>query len=375
MSDSVAPIPIAFCITGLQPGGAERALVQIVRRLNREKWAPVVYSLTGTGSLADELRLAGIPTEILHTHSPWDARIIWRLAKKLKAQKPVLLQTFLFHANLAGRFAACLAGVPHVLSGIRVSEKRTNGHLFLDRWTNSLVDLNICVSQSVADFSIEQGKLRASKVTVIPNGVEFEVFDTAEAMDLSPWEIPSEAKVILFVGRLDPQKAPGDLLTAFAGFAEQAADFHLFFVGDGPLKAELQQNASQLPCASRVHFAGWQPQIPQLMQAADCLVLPSLWEGMPNVVLEAMASGLPVISTAVDGVSELIQNGEQGVLVATGSPAEIQLALQSLNTRPAEFRKMAENAQNTVKKEFTWDSITHKYELIYEKILASRAGF
>lgn len=375
MSDSVAPIPIAFCITGLQPGGAERALVQIVRRLNREKWAPVVYSLTGTGPLADELRLAGIPTEILHANSPWDARIIWRLAKKLKAQKPVLLQTFLFHANLAGRFAASLAGVPHVLSGIRVSEKRTNGHLFLDRWTNSLVDLNICVSQSVADFSVQQGKLSESKVTVIPNGVEFEVFDTAEAMDLSPWGIPQEAKVILFVGRLDPQKAPGDLLTAFACFAEQVADFHLLFVGDGPLKAELQQNASQLPCTSRVHFAGWQPQIPQLMQAADCLVLPSLWEGMPNVVLEAMASGLPVISTAVDGVSELIQNGEQGVLVATGSPAEIQQALQALYTRPAVFHKMAENAQNTVKKEFTWDSIAHKYELMYEKILASRAGF
>ena len=372
MSDGASPIPIAFCVTGLQPGGAERALVQIVKRLNREIWAPVVYSLTGTGPLADELQSAEIPTEILHAHSPWDARIIWRLAKKLKAQKPVLLQTFLFHANLAGRFAARLSGVPHVVSGIRVSEKRQNRHLFLDRWTNGLVDLNICVSQSVAEFSVQQGKLSESKVTVIPNGVDFELFDTAEAMDLSPWGIPSDAKVILFVGRLDPQKAPGNLLTAFADFAEQASDFHLLFVGDGPLKAELQQSASQLACASRIHFAGWQPQIPQLMRAADCLMLPSLWEGMPNVVLEAMASGLPVISTSVDGISELIQNGEQGALVAPGSCVEIQQALFNLSAQPALFQKMAENAQNTVKKEFTWDSIARKYELVYEKILSIR---
>jgi len=372
LSDSVAPIPIAFCVTGLQPGGAERALVQIVKRFNRDRWAPVVYSLTGTGPLADELQTAGIPTEILHAHSPKDIRIIWRLAQKFKAQKPVLLQTFLFHANLAGRFAALLSGVPHVVSGIRVSEKRKNGHLFLDRWTNSLVDLNVCVSQSVARFSVQQGRLSESKVTVIPNGVDFELFDTAEALDLSPWGISSDAKVILYVGRLDPQKAPGDLLTAFAGFAERVSDFHLLLVGDGPLKAVLQQRVSQLPCASRIHFAGWQSQIPELMKAADCLMLPSLWEGMPNVVLEAMASGLPVISTDVDGVSELIQPGEQGTLVTPGSPREIQEALLDLSTRTSVYQKMAGNAQDTVKKEFTWNSIAQKYEQIYEKILAPR---
>src|SRR5690606_35409684 len=129
----------------------------------------------------------------------------------------------------------------------------------------------------------------------------------------------------------EPQKAPDDLLTAFAGFAPDAAEFHLLFAGEGPLKADLQQKVKTLSCADRIHFCGWQARVPQLMRAATCLVLPSLWERMPNVVLEAMASGLPVISTRVDGVSELIQHGEQGTLVATGSPAEIQQALQDLN--------------------------------------------
>lgn len=363
------PVPIAFCITGLQPGGAERALVQIVKRLNRERWSPVVYSLTGAGPLVDELEKAGIPIQILDVKSSWDFRIIWRLAQKLKSQKPVLLQTFLFHANLAGRFAARLAGIKHTVSGIRVSEKRKNGHLLLDRWTNRLVELNICVSQSVADFSVQHGKLSESKVAVIPNGVDFELYDTAEAMDLSHWEIPGDAKVVLFVGRLDPQKAPGNLLLAFDQFAEQNSHFHLLFVGDGPLRADLEQEASQLACAKRIHFAGWQPQIPQLMKASSCLVLPSLWEGMPNVVLEAMAASLPVISTVVDGVTELIQDGVQGTLVACDSPVELQRALQDFSGHPEDFHQMAMNAQDTVKKRFTWESIAQKYELIYENLL------
>lgn len=370
MADQTRPVQIAFCITGLQPGGAERALVQIVTRLNRERWAPVVYSLTGTGPLVERLDAAGVPTEILEVQSTWDVRIIWKLARKLKSQKPLLLQTFLFHANLAGRLAGKLAGIPHIVSGIRVSEKRKNGHLMLDRLTNRLVELNICVSQSVADFSIQQGKLQDSKVTVIPNGVDFELFDTAEPLDLSPWGIPAGAKVVLFAGRLDPQKAPHDLLTAFEPFAQEADDFHLLFVGEGPLKAELQQKAGTLTCADRIHFSGWQAQVPQLMRAATCLVLPSLWEGMPNVVLEAMASGLPVISTRVDGVSELIQDGEQGTLVATGRPAEIQQALRKLSTQPARFIEMAETAQDLVKNEFTWDSIADRYDQIYAQLLS-----
>jgi len=195
------------------------------------------------------------------------------------------------------------------------------------------------------------------------------LYNNAEAMDLSLWGIPAAAKVVLFVGRLDPQKAPGNLLTAFDQFAVQNSEFHLLFVGDGPLKTELEQNASQLACAKRIHFAGWQSQIPQLMKASSCLVLPSLWEGMPNVVLEAMAAALPVISTVVDGVGELIQDGDQGTLVACDSPTEIQQALLELSTRPEEFQQMAVNAQNIVKKEFTWDSIAQKYELVYENLL------
>ncbi len=369
LAEPTRPIPIAFCITGLQPGGAERALVQIVTRLNRDRWAPVVYSLTGTGPLVNNLRAAGIPTEILEVHSAWDVRIIWKLAHKLKIQKPLLLQTFLFHANLAGRLAGKLAGIPHIVSGIRVSEKRKNGHLLLDRLTSRLVDLHVCVSQSVADFSIQQGKLPASKVVVIPNGVDFELFDSAEPLDLSSWGIPPDAKVVLFVGRLDPQKAPHDLLTAFERFSRQAADFHLLFVGEGPLKAELLQRAVALSCAERIHFSGWHAQVPQLMKAATCLVLPSLWEGMPNVVLEAMASGLPVISTRVDGVCELIRDGEQGTLVATGEPAEIQQALNNLDTQTARFIEMAEAAQALVKNEFTWTSIADRYDRIYANLL------
>ena len=251
-----------------------------------------------------------------------------------------------------------------------MSEKRRNGHLLLDRLTNRLVELNVCVSQSVADFSIQTGHLPADKVTVVPNGVEFERFAHARPADLSGWKIPADAKVILSVGRLDPQKAPGDLLSAFLAFAEQAPEFHLLFVGDGPLRSTLEERAASSTCASQIHFAGWQPQIPELMQAADCLVLSSLWEGMPNVVLEAMAAGLPVISTHVDGIGELIQSGEQGTIIEIGSMAQLRQALTDFRTSPTQFLKMAENSQSLVEQEFTWESIARKYDQIYSRILS-----
>ncbi len=128
------PSSIALCITDLDAGGAEKALVQIARRLDRAVWDPVVYCLSQRGVLADDLEQAGIPTHCLNA-GPRDLLVILRLARLLRRQKPVLLQTFLFHGNLAGRLAAALAGVPVVVSGIRVAEREKTWHLRLERWT------------------------------------------------------------------------------------------------------------------------------------------------------------------------------------------------------------------------------------------------
>ena len=367
MSDST-PTRIAFCITDLDPGGAERALVQIVSRLDRQRWEPRVYCLSGPGSLVDELEQREIPVTCLGATRAWQVWILRRLAACLKDFQPELLQTFLFHGNLLGRLAGRWAKVPHIIAGIRVAEKRSLLPLRLDRWTNSLVQCNICVSQAVADFTVNQGKLPREKVIVIPNGVDVERFQQAVPADLTALGIPADAKTALFVGRLDPQKSPATLLDAAGLLLDEFPELHVLFVGDGPLRDQLAADIARHQWEHRIHFAGWRPNVPEIMRACDCLVLPSEWEGMPNVVLEAMAAGLPVVASDVEGVRELLDHQQSGLIIPPHSAPLLAEALRQILSQPEAAAAMACKAQTIADKEFTWDHITSQYETAYRQL-------
>jgi glycosyltransferase involved in cell wall biosynthesis len=270
-----------------------------------------------------------------------------------------------------------MARVPHVVSGIRVAERRSRFRLWLDRSTDRWVTRHVCVSEAVAKFSIEQGGLPADKVVVIPNGVDGERFQTATAADLSQFGIPPGTPVVLSVGRLDPQKAPLDLLAALRMLAKRRDDFHALFVGDGPLLGELQSAIAASALNGRVHLLGRRDDVPELMQAASCLALPSLWEGMPNVVLEAMAAGLPVVATEVEGSTELLrpggESGDFGLLVPPNSPEGMSAALDRVLNTSEEVTAMALASQHHVIEHFTWDSVTKSCCQLYHSLLNQTA--
>ena len=376
MPSSSSPIPIAFCITDLDVGGAERALVNLVTRLDRREWSPVVFCLSGRGALVRELESAHVPVTCLGANRDDGffrrLRTVWRLARELRAlsPRPRLLQTFLFHANLAGRIAGRLAGIKRIVSGIRVAEKRARWHLCLDWLTNWLVDLNVCVSQSVADFTRERGRLRASKIIVVPNGVEYERFAQAEPADLMSLGIPRESRVIVTVGRLDEQKGHRFLIEAFSSVLREHRDARLLIVGEGPLREELQALARQLGVDDAICFAGHRDDVPALLRASQYFVLPSLWEGMPNVVLEAMAAGVPVIATSVEGVLELIEPDRTGLVVKVGNAAEIASALNRLLGASELSKQLAQAAQQAVRERFTIDNSSKKYGQAYHQLLS-----
>src|SRR5580692_3741473 len=168
---------LALCITDLNVGGAERCLVEVATRLDRNRFSPVVYCLAatprpGAPTLIPELQSAGLEVACLGARKATDfPATVARLAGMLRKRETQIVQTFLFHANLVGRFAAWRTGVPHVLCGIRVAERRSSWHLWLDRMTHRLVDRYVCVSQSVADFTASTARLPADKFVVIPNGI------------------------------------------------------------------------------------------------------------------------------------------------------------------------------------------------------------
>ena len=368
------PIRIAFCITDLEVGGAERMFVELVTRLDRRRWEPRVFCLSGPGALVESLQASNIPVTCFGAKSVRNLGVIWQLATELKTFHPALLQSFLFHANLLGRIAAWWARVPYIVCGIRVAERRSRMPLWLDRLTQCLVDHNICVSRAVAEFSIHNSGLKASKVSVIANGVDFQRFATATAMDRGSLGL-SAAPLVLFVGRLDPQKAPFVLLEAFERLISRHADWQLLFVGEGPLRSSMTEWVVEHRLNSSVHFVGWRPDVPQLLKAADLLVLPSLWEGMPNIVLESMAAGLPVVVSRVEGTEELICDGESGLLATPGSVEDLEQQIEKVLIDRVFSTKLSKAAQQTVAKEFTLDAMVLSYEQLYLRLLENDARF
>jgi glycosyltransferase involved in cell wall biosynthesis len=366
-----APTRIAFCITDLDAGGAERALVQIVTRLDRNRWEPFVFCLSGEGELSAVLREAGIPVVCLGAgRKRHGLRVVWELSKRLAKLRPTILQTFLYHANIAGRLAGKAARIPLIVSGIRVAEKRGPLRLWFDRATGWMIARHICVSQDVAAFSAARGGLPVAKIRVIPNGVDAARLAEAQPADLTQFGIPAGSRTLLYVGRLDPQKGPFVLMAAVRELLPRYPEVHVLVVGDGPLGVKLRAWATKVGLSERVHFIGRRNDVPSLMRAAEIFVLPSLWEGLPNVVLEAMAAGVPVIASRVEGISDLLVDDRTGIVVPANSSAALVEAIDRLLSDPQHAHQMAHSAQHYVREQFAWDHVVEMYGAVYAELLA-----
>lgn len=353
---SSPPRRIAFGITELDPGGAERMLTELVTRLDRLEWEPRVYCLGPEAHYAEVLRNQGVPVTCFGANGMQSApRVLWQWTQALRKFRPHILYTWLFHANLLGRFAGRWAGVPHVISGIRVAEKRSPWHGRLDRWTNRLVERNVCVSRGVADFMEQTVGLDPRKTVVIPNAVDTQRFTNIVPADLTVWGIPIGSRVFITVGRLEPQKGIDVLLAALPILFSQATDMHLLIVGHGPDRPRLEQQAQTLGISDRVHWAGQQAEIPSLLAACTALVLPSRWEGMPNVVLEAMAAGKPILASNVEGVAELVQPGTNGWLFPPDQPQILAETLTHFLYDSTATSRMGRESQSIISERFTID--------------------
>ncbi|MBW3539216.1 MAG: glycosyltransferase, partial [Planctomycetes bacterium] len=359
----------AFCITDLDPGGAEQALVQLATRLDRSRWSPRVWCLTPPGKLVAELESAGIESHCLGARSALDLSAIWRLIRDLRRFRPQILQCFLHHANIAGRLAGRVAGAPHIVCGLRVAEKRGRWRLRIDRWTGRLVDRWVAVSRSVARFSIEAGGLPSERVVVIPNGIDFGRFSTAPPADLSEFGLRSGERAILFAGRLDHQKGIPDLLEACDQVLSDTADTHLLIAGAGPLETLVGERIRESPSGTRMHLIGRRDDLPRLLRAAAVFVLPSRWEGLPNVVLEAMSAGCPVVATAVEGSSEVIDDGRTGLLTPVAHPQSLAAAIQRILAEPNLADALGHEAQAIAMKWLTWHDVALRYEQLYGELL------
>ena len=370
------PIRLALVITELAPGGAERCLAEIATRLDRKRFAPVVYSLAlppeGEKSLlVNKLRSAGIAVRFLGLRRTWQfLQGVRRLRELLRDQRAEVVQTFLFHANVVGARAARELAIPHA-TGMRVADPR-RWRLAIERWETAGAARHVCVSQSVADFYRERG-FESDKLVVIPNGIDVATWRDAQPLALTTLEVPPARRVMIYVGRLDKQKGLQPFIRVLPAVFNEFAEYDLLVVGDGPQRAELIRLAGELGIASRVHFAGWRGDVRNLLAAADLLVLPSRWEGMPNAVLEAMAAGKPVVAARAHGVAELLGPSTEEQTTAVDSPSEFGDKLRSLLRSREAQQALGTRNQERAFQQFSLDFCVTQYAQLLAK-LAGREG-
>lgn len=370
----VKPRRVVFCTTEFRAGGAERCLAQLATRIDRARFAPRVIVLAGAppsghGQLVDRLAAAEVPLEFLGAsriwQAPWIAR---RLVAALRARQPELLQTFLFHANVLGALAAPRAGVPRLVAGVRVAERGVAWQRALQRFLIPRCDRVACVSGDVARFLREQGAPEAKLVT-IPNGVDLDEISSRDATPLTELGVRPGRRAIACIGRLEPQKRVESLLEWLAENAAAVFASHdLLIVGEGPLREALVRRSRELAIDRYVHFLGWREDAVGILKSCDLLVHAAAWEGMANVVLEAMACRRPVVTCDAEGMRELL--GAESAQIVSREGAGFAGRVRAILEAPAEADRLGESNRRRAEERFGIDRMVGAYEELYSELLA-----
>ncbi len=362
-------ITIWYLAGGLGIGGTGRTRVELWNNLDREKFDFRIFILTDKIPLAEYLE-DDIVVTVLDAKSKADMRVPLKFAAKVRRHEPDILQSQLFFDNNVSRLAGLASNRTKVITGVRCVPDDP-------KWIRSLINRSlvglsnhiVSNSKAGAELAIDRGADREN-VSVIYNGRDLEEFENAKA-PAQLWTelgIPEEATVVGNVGRLITRKGHYDLLEAWPTVVDSHPDAHLLLVGGGPEEPGLRETAHELDIADTVTLAGYRDDVPELLDLMDVFVFPSHYEGLPGALLEAMGAGLPIVTTPVDGNSELVVDGESGLYVEPKSPSELAERLQRLMSESAFAEKLGKQAQTRAIERFSTGKMVEEFQDLYVKV-------
>jgi glycosyltransferase involved in cell wall biosynthesis len=374
------PIRIAFVMHVMQVAGAEVLVAETIRRLSGQI-APTIFCLDAVGTLGERLQAAGTEVISFDRRPGRDWRIAWRMAQEIRVRDIEILHahqyTPFFYAALARVLSRRSPRIiftehgrhyPDIVSPVR----RAANRLVLDHLADAV---NAVCSFSARSLTCADG-FSGTRITVIENGIELERYDAApdrtalrRQLGLSP-----SRRYVACVARFHAVKDHAMLLRAFSRVAGQRADVDLLLVGDGPLRGELEALTRDLRIADRVRFLGIRFDVPAILRAADIFALTSVCEAASLTLLEAMASGLPVVVTDVGGNPEIVRRGREGLLVPRGDHAAAAEALLQLLDDPATAAVMGRAGRARVEERYRIQRTIDSYLHLYERLMGRRNG-
>ena len=369
------PLRVCQLITTLGIGGAERGLYDLVTRMDRQRFEVEVFAFRD-GPVSARLAAAGIPATVLHLRGKWDFMKLPRLIKLLRDGHFDLLHTHLFHADLAGRPAARAAGVPHLVHTVWTAEGRFRPWQFAyARLLKQSCNRVICVSRSVHDHHAGKSKLPDDAYIVIPWGVDVEKFrrDEASRQRLrSAWQLADDDVLLAFVGRLEFYKGVETLLAALGQLASGGRGVRAVIAGDGPRRQVVEEFIAHGPGGGLVRMLGMVSDVPAVLSAADIYVMPSLWEGWPLALGEAMSASLPAIGSDSPGIRDLIVPEQTGLLVERQNADALASAIALLVADGPMRARLGEAGRRRIVDQFTIEQTVAAHERLYDEIAGHR---
>ncbi len=359
-------IRIAQVIWSLGLGGAEQVVIRLAAGLDRRRFQPLICCLDAPGPFAAQAEAAGVEVVAMGKRGPADLGAAWRLVRFLRRRAVDVVHTHLWGANLWGRPAAKLAGIPVVVTTEHnLDTWKKVHHLALDRALAPAATHLVAVSRQVQEF-YEAHRVGRRRWQVVHNGVDTSVpMRRQRGPALLGLGIGADTPAVGFVGRLGPAKAPDVFLLALARVAAECPAVRALVVGDGPLRPSLEQQARQLGLERQVIFAGLRKDATELLSGLDAVAVSSLREGLSMAMLEAMAAGVPVVATAVGGTPELVRDGETGLLAPPGDPEALSRALSGLLADPGRADRIRCAARRQVEERFSLARMVEGYEALY----------
>ncbi len=368
-----------MCLTvGLDVGGTEGQILELASRLDRRRFDVVVCALKGDGLIAAELRERGVRVALLRGRGKWDPRVMSRLFRHLRRERPDVLHGFLFRANLLSAVLGRLVGVPVVILSQRETPLRTGWlRRLIEQMTTHLADAVTCSSEAARLAAVARAGGPADKYVTIHNGIDLDRFEARSVAARAKLGVPDGVPVIGTVSRLDePIKGLSVLLEAMGRLIRQARfrDLRAVIVGDGPAAPMLRERSERLGLARQVVFTGIRRDLPDILAVPDVYVQPSLSEGFGIAIVEAMAAGRPVVATRVGGIPEVVLDGKTGRLVPPGDAAMLATAIQELLQDRQRALEFGTAGRHRAMERFGIESMVEQHARLYQRLVGRAAG-
>ena len=372
----MTPVVLAELAGSAAYGGGERYFELLCDRLDRARYR-LLLICPEPGPFVGRMKGRGVETHLVHLAPIFNPLALWRLVRLLARERVTILQTHGARANFYGRIAGRLAGVPVIISTVHNSLKDYEVrpfkrwlYTFLLRLTLPLVHRVICVSDANRRDLIDESQAAEAKTQTVYNGVDLSVFSSQSYSHIVRQDLGiAQGPVLVTIARLTEQKGHRYLLQALPDLLTTWPQLCCVFVGEGEQHDALHRLAIDLGVEQACRFVGVREDIADILAAADLFVLPSLSEGFPFVLLEALAMGRPVVASRVNGVPELIEDQKTGLLVPPRDPMALARAIRDMLSDPNAASKMGAEGRALVQERFTVERMVANTTAIFDAAL------